>query len=116
MVLGDTNGHQTRVWRFTPSISAGDTPNATRFVARREPSLILEAYNEADDNSVTWIRFHPKSAADVVPSPAPCSGGPLPSMLGLWIVEANADAPLPSRSLCWRNGTCTVIVWPPHAD
>ena len=118
MVLGGTAGRQTRVWRFTPSIRPDEDtgPNATRrFVTRTQPSLILQVYNDADDDSVTRISFHRTSAAAIVPSPTPRGGGPLPSRLGLWIVEANADAPLPSRSLCWCNGTCTMIVWPPHS-
>jgi hypothetical protein len=110
MVLGDASpgSAMTRVWRFTPDMAANDS--ATRFVLRTKPALTLQVINNADSRSITTIEF--SAGSRVVASPLPAKGRPLPSQLGLWIVETDVRKPLPKRTLCPAGGTCATVAWP----
>ena len=98
----------TRVWRFTPDMVAND--GAACFVLRTKPALTLQVVNTADNRSITTIEF--SAGSQVVASPLPAKGRPLPSQLGLWIVETDVGKPLPKRMLCPAGGTCTTVAWP----
>ena len=111
MVLGDASSPgsaMTRVWRFTPDMAANDS--AARFVLRTKPALTLQVINNADSRSITTIEF--SAGSRVVASPLPAKGRPLPSQLGLWIVETDVRKPLPKRTLCPAGGTCATVAWP----
>jgi len=59
MVLGGAGGRQTRVWRFTPSMTAhGEHNPISRFVSRREPSLVLVRSRFIAHPSATVLLSH----------------------------------------------------------
>jgi hypothetical protein len=71
MVLGGAGGRQTRVWRFTPSMTAhGEHNPISRFVSRREPSLVLVRSRFIASPSATVLLSHLYIKTNILPRQA----------------------------------------------